>query len=95
MSIVNDFYGSLGDREDLKLRVIGVYHADEESPPYKVYYFMNDEGYKFFWKSTSMRLLEKNKIYKIKGTIDKHVENNKGEKVTKITRCSLPRLTPS
>lgn len=91
----SEFVGNIGDRIELKLKLINYHYYSYEvneytSYSYFIYTFSDENGNIFVWKASN-EIWEKtdvNKVVNIKGTIKDHTEY-KGIKQTLLTRCKF------
>jgi hypothetical protein len=89
-NFLNEYFSTPKERGALKLRLIGVKNNYSHAYPYTNYYFSDDDGRHYRWKTSTTANINADigKSYLINATIKDH-ENYKGKKTTLLTRCSL------
>lgn len=86
--LISSHVGIVKMREEFDLTLKDIFNGSSSWGAYTRYHFLDDRGNIFVWISSINQELERNKKYKIHGTVKAHTEF-KGVKQTEINRCKV------
>jgi len=88
---VSDFYGTVGDKVNLKLNFLRDYSFETAYGVMHLQKFNDDNGNLFIWGASRPQYLEQGKVYQVTGTIKAHKEY-KGVRQTALSRCKTKEV---
>jgi hypothetical protein len=95
---VNEYVGTVGQRIDMKVTVVGLHHIDGYYGPTTIVKMLDDRGRTVTWFANADVEMRRDESYEVKATVKKHEEYNEWKqtvvnrlKINKVLSGELPR----